>query len=126
MTPTLNHRVLSRQQLAAASALADAGSNALALIHLRLAEDHALLALTAAGVADPLRAGERRDRAAIATADSDGFGHVQALIDAYLAEPRPLPRAAVPLYGGPRGAINARGAESLVRALRRLVTALRH
>lgn len=58
-----------------------------------------------------------------------GFGLVQALIDAYLAHPAtaaaPVAPAAQPLYGGPRGAMNARGAEAAARGLSRVVAAVR-
>jgi hypothetical protein len=58
-----------------------------------------------------------------------GFGLVQGLIDSYLAHPRsselPNAPAPMPMYGGPRGALNARGAEAAARALTRIGAAIR-
>ena len=109
MSTTLNHVALSRAQLAQASELADAGSTELAHTHLRFAADHALRAL---------------DRPGASPRDVD-FDAVQELIDSAVARPaEPLP-ASIPLYGGPRGAMNARGAEAAERALNRIVAAIR-
>jgi hypothetical protein len=58
-----------------------------------------------------------------------GFGLVQALIDSYLARPvdtvPPQSPAPLPYYGGPRGAMNARGAEAAARGLSRTAAAVR-
>jgi hypothetical protein len=58
-----------------------------------------------------------------------GFGLVHALIDAYLAQPpgdvTPVLSAPMPMYGGPKGAMNVRGAEAAARGLARIGTALR-
>jgi hypothetical protein len=110
MSTTLNHVALSRAQLAQASEHADAGSTALANTHLRIAADHALRAL---------------DRGGAAPADVD-FDVVQELIDSAVAQPTTPPPASIPLYGGPRGAMNARGAEAAERGLRRLGAAVAH
>ena len=109
MSTTLNHVALSRAQLAQASEFADAGSTALANTHLRFAADHALRALENIGAAP---AGERID-----TAD---FGRVQELIDTYFARPTAAAPSTIPMYGGPRGAMNGRGAEAAERALKRI------
>jgi hypothetical protein len=109
MSTTLNHVALSRAQLAQASELADAGSTALADTHLRIAADHALRAL---------------DRGGAAPADVD-FDVVQELIDSAVARPTSPPPASIPLYGGPRGAMNARGAEAAERAIARIGAAIK-
>jgi hypothetical protein len=105
MSTTLNHVALSRAQLARASEHADAGSTALAHTHLRFAADHA-------------------GRALDAPVDAD-FDAVQAAIDAYMARPMDPVPPSIPLYGGPRGAMNARGAEAAERYLKRIGAAIR-
>ncbi len=112
MSTTLNHVALSRAQLAQASELADAGSTDLARTHLQFAADHALRALERIGAAPP-----------DARVEPD-FGRVQELIDTYVAHPAPAAPAAIPMYGGPNGAMNARGAEAAVRGLRRIGAAV--
>jgi len=52
MTPAPNHRVLSRERLAQARLLADAGRNADARVELLCAADHPLLALAASGAVE--------------------------------------------------------------------------
>jgi hypothetical protein len=108
MSTTLNHVALSRAELAQASELADAGSTALANTHLRIAADHALRAL---------------DRGGAAPADVD-FDAVQELIDTAVARPVTPPPATIRMYGGPRGAMNARGAEAAERAMTRIGAAI--
>lgn len=121
MSPTLNHVALSRAQLAQASELADAGSPALARTHLMFAADHALLALEKIGAAPPAGVApvlRDLDDDRVQTA---GFGAVQELIDICVAHPTP---ATIPLYGGPNGALNARGAEAAARGLSRIGAAI--
>jgi hypothetical protein len=163
MSTTLNHLVLSRAQLAAASEHADAGSPALARAHLLFAADHALLALAGRSALDVSHPQSPLDRISIAARLADigaapeevtpvlrdlnddsidciqdpplaarlavGFGLVQTLIDAYLADPpspaAPRAPAPMPLYGGPRGALNARGAEAAARGLTCVAAAIR-
>jgi hypothetical protein len=128
MSTTLNHRAHARARLAEASELADAGSTDLARVRLLSAADHALIALRAREQAHP-----ELDRLRTLDHGTDemqaGFGLVQALIDASLAEPALSARHAaapqIPLYGGPRGAMNARGAEAAARGLAHVSAALR-
>jgi hypothetical protein len=125
MSPTLNHVALSRAQLAQASELAAAGSNALARTHLRFAADHALLALEKIGAAPPAGVApvlRDLDDDRVHTA---GFGAVQELIDIYVAHPAPAAPATIPLYGGANGALNARGAEAAARGLSRIGAAIK-
>jgi hypothetical protein len=125
MSTTLNHVALSRAQFAQASELADAGSTALARTHLQFAADHALLALEKIGAAPPAGVApvlRDLDDDRVHTA---GFGAVQELIDTAVAHPAPAAPATIPMYGGPRGAINARGAEAAARGLSRIGAALK-
>jgi hypothetical protein len=125
MSTTLNHVALSRAQLAQASELADAGSSALARTHLQFAADHALLALEKIGAAPPGGGAPvlpELDDDAVGSADFDA---VQELIDTYVARPAPPATPDIPLYGGPRGAMNARGAEAAERALKRVGAAIK-
>jgi hypothetical protein len=110
MSTTLNHVALSRAQLAQASEHADAGSTALANTHLQIAADHALRAL---------------DRDGTAPSDVD-FDAVQELIDSAVARPVTPQPASLRMYGGPRGAMNARGAEAAERGLKRIGAAVAH
>lgn len=149
MTITLNHRALSREHLAEAHVLADAGESDLARDRLVSAADHALRALAAS------RAGGSRDDHAVTApvalaggggapsllrpdapahpADelvpeddlAAGFERVQELIDAALAHSPAPARPTLPMYGGAAGALNARGAESAARGLARVAAVLR-
>ena len=121
MSTTLNHVALSRAQFAQASELADAGSTELARTHLQFAADHALLALEKIGVAPPEEPVLRGHRVDIAD-----FGRVQELIDNSMAHRAPAaPTLNIPLYGGPRGAMSARGAETAERGLKRIGAAIK-
>jgi hypothetical protein len=126
---TPNHLAHSRARLAEASELADAGSTDLARVRLVSAADHALIALAAHG--ETGHHGSRPELERLRELDRDDprltaeFGAVQALIDASLAEAHRAPATPMPMYGGPRGAINARGAEAAARGLARIRSALR-
>jgi hypothetical protein len=155
MSTTLNHLVLSRTRLAEASELADAGSATLARTRLLSAADHALIALAGRSAVAVPASGDPLDRFTIAlrltelgaapeeaapllrdlddevaqdrpsTELTPGLGMVQALIDASLDQPAPGAAARMPLYGGARGAVNARGAEAAARGLARLAGRVR-
>ena len=154
-----NHHILSREQFAEASTLAEAGEIRLARNHLLFAAEHALSQLAARHMVELTHADVRRDRvtAAVRLAEigaapaevapvlrdlddeelyvalDDGlaarlaaarlgasFGPVQALIDTSRRNVERPAEARSPLSTGPRGALNTRGAESVVRAVRSL------
>lgn len=142
MTVTPNHRALSREHLAEAHVLADAGENELARDRLLSAADHALQALAASpagGARDepvavavsggaapaPLRPDAPADEIVPEDDLDAGFERVQGLIDAVLAHPATPARPTLPLYGGAAGALNARGAEAAARVLARVWAAAR-
>jgi hypothetical protein len=134
MTP--NHRALSREHLAEAHSLADAGATEQARARLVSAARHALEALASApaggdvavGKLVPVTSGSvlRHPDAPVDPEElvpeddiDTGFERVQSLIDAVLAHPQPPARPSLPMYGGAAGALNARGAESAARVLER-------
>ena len=136
MTLDPNHRALSREHLAEAHALADAGATERARERLISAARHALQAIASAPAGGdvaatalvPVPSGpvlERRDAPVdpaelVPEDDLDaGFERVQALIDAVLAHPQAPARPTMPLYGGAAGATRARGAEAAARVLER-------
>jgi hypothetical protein len=136
MTLDPNHRALSREHLAEAHRLADAGATERARERLVSAAHHALQALASATTGGdvavsaliPVPSGPVLqqpdapvDPVELVPEDDleGGFERVQALIDAVLAQPQAPVRPVLPMYGGAAGALNARGAEAAARVLER-------